>query len=59
MFKNFFVSLLIGCGVAQLVVRRLAIRQARVRLSAWHPIEGLLLLSEDAMRIQEEGLGEW
>jgi hypothetical protein len=28
-----------GCGVAQLVVHRLDVRQARVRLSARHPRE--------------------
>jgi hypothetical protein len=28
-----------GCGVAQLVVRRLAVRQAQVRFSARHPKE--------------------
>ncbi len=44
----------VGCGVAQLVVRRLAVRQARVRFSARHPMEVLLLLSEEAMRIQED-----
>jgi hypothetical protein len=52
----------LGCGVAQLVVRRLAVRQARVPFSARHPMEVLLLLSEEAMRIQEDkktGLGEW
>jgi hypothetical protein len=27
----------IGCGVAQTVARRLAVRQARVRISARHP----------------------
>jgi hypothetical protein len=42
----------LGCGAAQLVVRRLAVRQARVRISSrWR----LPLLSEDAMRIQEDG----
>ncbi len=45
---------LVMCGVAQLVVRRLAVRQARVRFSARHPREVLLLLSEEAMRIQED-----
>jgi hypothetical protein len=44
-----------GCGVAQLIVRRLAVRQARVPFSARHPMEVLLLLSEEAMRIQEDG----
>ncbi len=29
----------LGCFVAQMVVRRLAVRQARVRSSAWHPRE--------------------
>ncbi len=43
-----------GCGVAQLVVFRLAVWQARVRFSARHPMEVLLLLSEEAMRIQED-----
>ncbi len=32
----------LGCGAAQLVVRRLAVRQARVRISARHPIEAPL-----------------
>jgi hypothetical protein len=27
----------IGCGVAQIVAHRLAVRQARVRISARHP----------------------
>ncbi len=31
-----------GCGAAQLVVRRLAVRQARVRISARHPMEAPL-----------------
>ncbi len=44
----------IWCGVAQLVARRLAVRQARVRFSARHLMEVLLLLSEEAMRIQED-----
>ncbi len=48
-------ELKLGCGVAQLVVHRLAVRQARVCFSARHPMEILLLLSEEAMRIQEEG----
>ncbi len=43
------------CGVAQLVARQLAVRQARVRFSARHLMEVLLLLSEEAMRIQEDG----
>jgi hypothetical protein len=42
-------------GVAQLVVHRLAVRQALVRFSARHLMEVLLFLSEEAMRIQEEG----
>ncbi len=48
-------NFLAGCGVAQLAVRRLAVRQARVRFSARHLIGILLLLSEEAMRIQEDG----
>jgi hypothetical protein len=32
----------IGCGAAQLVVRRLAVRQARVRISSRHPMEAPL-----------------
>jgi hypothetical protein len=44
-----------GCGVAQLVVHRLAVKQARVRFSARHPMEVILLLSEEAMRLQEDG----
>ncbi len=43
-----------GCGIAHLVVRRLADRQARVRFSGRHPMEVPLLLSEEAMRIQED-----
>jgi hypothetical protein len=31
-----------GCGVSQLVVRRLAVRQARVRFSSRHPMEASL-----------------
>jgi len=31
-----------GCGAAQLVVRRLAVRQARVRISSRHPMEAPL-----------------
>ncbi len=30
---------ILGCGVAQVVVHRLAVRQARVRFSARHPME--------------------
>ncbi len=44
----------VGCGVARLVVRRLAVRQARVRFSARHPMKVLLLLSEEAMRVQAD-----
>jgi hypothetical protein len=33
----------IGCGVAQIIARRLAVRQARVRISARHPRGGFLL----------------
>jgi hypothetical protein len=32
----------LGCGVAQIVARRLAVRQARVRISARHPRGGPL-----------------
>jgi hypothetical protein len=31
-----------GCGMAQIVARRLAVRQARVRISARHPRGGPL-----------------
>jgi hypothetical protein len=49
---------LLWCGVAQLIARLLAVRQARVRLSAWHrrkvfPTE---LTSDEEM---ERDLGEW
>jgi hypothetical protein len=44
----------VRCGVAQLVARRLAVRQARVGFSARHLMEVLLLLSEEAMRIQDD-----
>jgi hypothetical protein len=37
-----------------LVVRRLAVRQARIRFSARHPMDVLLFLSEEAMRLQED-----
>jgi hypothetical protein len=37
----------LGCGVAQLVARRLAVRQARVRISARHPRGGPLLSGSD------------
>ncbi len=40
--------------MAQLVVRRLAVRQAWVRISARHPMEVLLLQSGEAMKIQED-----
>jgi hypothetical protein len=42
----------LGCGVAQLVVRRLAVWQARVRFSDWHPIEASLA-DREAMKIQK------
>jgi hypothetical protein len=32
----------VRCGAAQLVVRRLAVRQARVRISSRHPMEAPL-----------------
>jgi hypothetical protein len=48
-----------GAAWLSWVVRRLAVRQARVRFTAQRPMEVLLLLSEEAMRIQEKGLGEW
>jgi hypothetical protein len=35
-------TLNLGCGVAQIVARRLAVRQARVRISARHPSGGSL-----------------
>jgi hypothetical protein len=51
----------LGCVVARrvrrgsvVIVRRLAIRQARVRLSARYLMEVLLLLSEEAVGIQED-----
>jgi hypothetical protein len=37
----------LGCGVAQIVARRLAVRQARVRISARHPRGGPLLSGSD------------
>jgi hypothetical protein len=43
----------LGCGVAQLVVRRLAVRQALVRFSVRHPTE---LTSDVEM---ERNLREW
>ncbi len=46
------------CGVAQLVVRRLAVRQTRVRFSARHHREVFPTehTSDEGM---ERGLGEW
>ncbi len=35
----FFKNIFLGCSVAQLVVRWLAVKQARVRISARHPME--------------------
>jgi hypothetical protein len=44
-----------GCGVAQLVVRRLAVMQARVRISARHPMEvPLAELRSDEDTVQED-----
>ena len=43
-----------ACGLTQLEVRRLDVRQARVRFSARHPMEVLLLVSKEAMKIQED-----
>ncbi len=44
----------LGCGVAQLVVHRLAVWQARVQISDWHPIEASLAdrRSDEDTRIQ-------
>ncbi len=39
----------LGCGVAQLAVRRLA-----VRLGSRHPMEVLVLVSEEVMIVQED-----
>ncbi len=46
------------CGVAHLVARRLAVRQARVRFSARHPREVFPteLTSDEEI---ERGPGEW
>jgi hypothetical protein len=46
------------CGVAQLIVSRLAVRQARVRFSALHHREAFPaeLTSDEEM---ERNLGEW
>ncbi len=56
--KYYKKSPLIWCGVAQLVARRLAVRQARVRFSARHHREGLPteLSSDEEM---ERGPSEW
>ncbi len=40
---------LAGYGVAQIVVRRLAVRQAHVRISVWHPRGALY--SAEAIRV--------
>jgi hypothetical protein len=47
-----------GCGVAQLVVRRLAVRQARVRISARHPMETPLAERRRDEDSRRRG-GEW
>ena len=47
-----------GCGVAQLVVRRLTVRQARVRFSAWHHREVFPTEVTSDEEI-ERGPGEW
>jgi hypothetical protein len=48
----------VGCGVAQLVMRRLAVSQARVRFSAWHlkKVFSTELTSEEEM---ERNFGAW
>jgi hypothetical protein len=47
----------VGCGMAQLVARRLAVRQARVRIPTWHPreVSATELFSDEGM---ERSLGE-
>jgi hypothetical protein len=49
---------LIWCGVAQLVARRLAVRQARVRFSARHHRE-VFPTEQTSDEEMERGLSEW
>ncbi len=46
---------MLGCGVAQYVVRRLAVSQTRVRFSARHPVEASLAERGETMMKQEDG----
>jgi hypothetical protein len=50
----------LGCGVAQLVVHWLAVWQAQVRFSDWHPIEASLAdrRSDEDTKIQASANGE-
>jgi hypothetical protein len=48
----------IWCGVAQLVARRLAVRQARVRFSARHHRE-VIPTEHKSDEEMERGLSEW
>ncbi len=58
MLISYGAAWLLWCGVAQLVVRRHAVRQARVRFSARHHRGGLPteLSSDEDM---ERGPSEW
>ena len=47
-----------GCGVAQLVARRLAVRQARVRISARHHRE-VCPTEHRSDEEMERGLSKW
>ncbi len=51
-------QLLLLCGVAQLVARRLAVRQARVRISARHHRE-VFPTEQTSDEDMERGLSEW
>jgi hypothetical protein len=43
------------CGMAQLVARRLAVRQARVRFSAWHHREGFFFFPTELSKRWGDG----
>jgi hypothetical protein len=58
MAQYYWVQCELWCGVAQLVARRLAGRQARVRFSARHDRE-VFPTEHKCNEEMERGLGEW
>ncbi len=47
----------VGCGVAQFVVRKLAVRRARFQFSALHPEEASLAEHQSDEDTKKTGLG--